>query len=213
MSPRLTARPRTSAPTERPQPSATAAVRFLAQQADPFLRAGLRESERGPDWLTLTGDDVTITLRWRTQRLLLARIHQLQVTADVDAAARGVASGQASGESRLRFVGRGGARRFRWQSRRGRPPTGLDGPAVTELARAVDLTRCTITPRRGGWRICVEPYAGSRLRVFFPPIHYVTTLRQGEAATIVAALHELAAAANGRPAQGFTAGSATPPLY
>ncbi|MPY80118.1 MAG: DUF3156 family protein [Actinophytocola sp.] len=177
MSARLTARPR----------AVTPAVRFLAQQAEPFLRAGLRESERGADWLTLAGDDVTVTLRWRTQRLLLARIHQLQVTADV------AASGSA-GELRLRVSGSAGARRFRWQSRRGTPPAGLDGPAVAELARTVDLTDCTVTPRPGGWRVCVEPYAGSRLRVFFPPIHYATTVRPGEAVTIAAAVREISAA-------------------
>jgi len=198
MSARLTAWRRTSdAAAARPQVSATAgratgttvAVWFLAQQADPFLRAGMRVSERGRDWLALTGDDVTVTLRWRTQRLLLARIHQLQVTADVEKPL--VTGAPASGELRLRASGRASARGFRWQSRRGLSPAGLDGPAAAELARSVDLTSCTVTPRPGGWRIVVEPYAGSRLRVFFPPIHYATTVRPEEAATIMAAVGEL----------------------
>lgn len=197
MSGRLMARRRTSdAAAARPQVSAagratgtTTAARFLAQQADPFLRAGMRVSERGRDWLALTGNDVTVTLRWRTQRLLLGRIHQLQVTADVEKPL--ITGAPASGELRLRASGRAGARGFRWQSRRGASPAGLDGPAVAELARSVDLTSCTVTQRPGGWRIVVEPYAGSRLRVFFPPIHYATTVRPEEAATIMAAVGEL----------------------
>ncbi len=195
----MSARPQVSAAAGRAT-GTTAAVRFLAQQADPFLRAGMRVSERGRDWLALTGDDVAVTLRWRTQRLLLARIHQLQVTADVASsrtsvgAASRISGVAASGELRLRASGRAGARGFRWQSRRGASPAGLDGPAVAELARSVDLTSCTVTPRPGGWRIVVEPYAGSRLRVFFPPIHYATTVRPDEAATIMAAVGELRSA-------------------
>ncbi|GAA5126663.1 hypothetical protein [Haloechinothrix salitolerans] len=180
---------------------ATAAARYLEQQADPFLRAGLQVADRGDDWLALTGDDVavTVTLRWRTQRLLLARIHQLQVTADVDAAsatdiARSRAPGAATSELRLRVSGPAGARSFRWQPRRGTRPAGFGGYAVADMARTVDLTSCTVTSRPDGWRVCVEPYAASRLRVFFPPIHYATTVRPDEAATIVAAVRALSAA-------------------
>jgi len=99
------------------------------------------------------------------------------VTTDVEASS-GADTADRTGELRLRATGRAGARRFRWHSRRAAPPARLDGPAVADLARTVDLTSC----------------AGSMLRVFFPPIHYATTVKPHEAATIVAALRELRAA-------------------
>jgi hypothetical protein len=62
--------------------------------------------------------------------------------------------------------------------------------------QSVDLTACTVTwsPQSRDWRICVEPYAGSHLRVFFPPINYSTALHPSEARAIAAALHEVASA-------------------
>ncbi|MGH3517605.1 MAG: hypothetical protein ACRDQ7_09375 [Haloechinothrix sp.] len=176
--------------------AATARLRVrtspLDQQAFPFRQAGLTVGLRKPDLLELRGRPHTIGLRFRVQRMLLARIRQLQVTITVP-----VTSGSdAPCSLRLEVFG-SRERTYRWKvSGLGaeRLASWLRGAALDQLVHTVDLTACTATwcPRQRHWRVCVEPYAGSHLRVFFPPINYSTTLGSNEAATIVAALDEVA---------------------
>lgn len=168
-----------------------AAARSLASQALPFEQCGWRISDRVPARIELEGSPHPVVLRYRTQRMLLARIHQLQIIATVAS----VAGPPAPCTFELRT--HGGDRTPRWVCRAdGSMADDLTGSAVEALARKIDLVSCTATwcPRSGRWRLRIEPYAGSHLRVYFPPITYTTTLRASEAEVITGALAELSAA-------------------
>jgi hypothetical protein len=177
------------------------AARSLAAQAIPFQQYGSRLADRKPAHIELAGSPHPIVLRYRTQRLLLARIYQLQVTTTA-AGDTGPAMPYA-----MELSTRGKDRSPYWICRDGSAvATGPTGAAVEALARTVDHVSCTATwcPTSGRWHFCIEPYAGSHLRVYFPPITYTTTLRAWEAEVISAALAELSTALTGRTEEPTT---------
>ncbi|WP_166354079.1 DUF3156 family protein [Phytoactinopolyspora limicola] len=166
--------------------------RLLDTQAFPFRQAGLDVIERLPDRIRVDGEPHPIDLSFRVQRMLLGRIRQLQADVDVPAS-----DGPGQPCSLRLVVTASRERRYRWTTS-ARDLTdlcaALRGPAVDALARTIDLTSFTVTwcPRATHWRLRVEPYAASHLRVYFPPVNYSTTLHPPEASTIAAALREAA---------------------
>ncbi len=184
-----------ASPSDPVRQSSGVMARSLAAQAMPFQQHGTRVSVRQPTRIELEGSPHPIVLRYRTQRLLLARIHQLQVCVTV--------TGETgpSEPCTMELSHRGKENGPNWTCRGG--GTAVNGPtgvAIEALARTVDLVSCTAdwSPATGQWHFCIEPYAGSHLRVYFPPITYTTSLDPREAGVISGALAELSTMLPGR---------------
>lgn len=182
------------------RPLDTAAAHSLQQQVLPFQQAGLDVAERRDAAVDVTTPALRISIGYRTQKHLLARIHQVQLTTSVPAA-----SGP-RGDCALELRIRGARRKGHWwkpsgaaEHRAAEIATTVDGTALADLVRTVDLTACTLTwtERARRWQVRVEPYGGHHLRLLVPPMTYTNTLTCPEVGAITAAMHELAAALAG----------------
>ncbi|MQA09036.1 MAG: hypothetical protein GEU98_10930 [Pseudonocardiaceae bacterium] len=176
--------------------TAPAAVpaRPLDAQVRPFIEAGAKVVDRTADRVVLAHDSLRFATEFRMQRMLLARIRHLRVSTVVPAM-----SGPGHDVTlRLRIHK---SRTAGWE--RGGIGPELHGPAVAKLVRTVDLTSFSATwhAENRTWLVQIEPYAGAHLRVFFPPITYGITLRGGEAATLIDALHETATVLTHHPGE------------
>jgi hypothetical protein len=171
------------------------ALREAASAFCPPLEVAAENPPRLTVALRDPAGDVSVTLRYRSERGLFLRTYYLVMEADV--AGPGP---DEPGELVLR------RRRLRW--RRPKPRTAktwserLASDDVRAPLRALQVERLAIgwAPERETWKLGLETLSGSLTVTFFPALMTPNPLHRQEAAAFLTLLRALRAATSGRPA-------------
>lgn len=161
------------------------AYKALQTHAAMFKASGADLLEDDGRTISLSDRSFGMSLDYRSQRKLLARIDHLRIKAEFVASGPKAAAsfklrlqraGPLGGEYEFTLTGRDSAQ----AEKVGRDL--LRSGIVQELASKVDLEDLSISrcPKRGVWELVLEPYPGCHVSTVFPPARYTVRLKNRE---------------------------------
>lgn len=174
----------TDAPPDRRSVSLQA-YKALQAHAAMFEASGADLLEDDGRTISLSDGSFGMSLDYRSQRKLLARIDHLRIKAEFVTSGPKAAApfelrlqrgGLFGGEYGFALTGRDSAQ----AEKVGRYL--LRSGVVQELASKVDLEDLSISryPERGAWALVLEPYPGCHVSTVFPPARYTVRLKDRE---------------------------------